>query len=295
MRLTPFPEISPAPAMAGAGLAEYARSALDMPAMTTARQSYDPEPLPFAETGTPPMPAEPDDAREPQIPRHRAIPRMHMDQEYTDEDLREALAPFLSHEGGAPTTQLHEDFEVMLRAAIRRALAQFSDSPFDEPDFVQRVMWRFDALVSSRTYDEVVQEKVNRFRIEEVFLLHRPTLSMISFASVNPGRHANPHKVRPIVNRLAGKAAEMDSSPPLEFNAGKGIKVFLRARGELLLAALIRGEPDSFTGPDLDYALMRIERTYGQAIEEGTPLLREIQPHLEECLLIHSPMAPAER
>jgi hypothetical protein len=62
-----------------------------------------------------------------------------------------------------------------------------------------------------------------------------------------------------------------------------------------VLAAVVRGRPDALVDDDLHYALQRIKQNYGREIAAGVPLLIEIQPLLEECLLIHSPLAPVSR
>ena len=56
--------------------------------------------------------------------------------------------------------------------------------------------------------------------------------------------------------------------------------------------AVVRGEINDLVKSDLDYALRRIENRYRTPFVQGHPLLKELQPMLEECLLIHSPAPP---
>jgi len=215
--------------------------------------------------------------------------------QYTDADLAAALAPLVSAPIQTSANAFPEDFEAALRSAMRRTLSQHTGSPFDQPDFLQRTVWRFDALLSSRTYDEVVQQKTGRFRIEELFLFECDRLTMISFASVEPSRHVSPKKVHLTADRIADLAREQGQPAPTSFPFKKGLQVLVRQLGELVLAAVVRGAPDRLVDADLDYALRRIETLYGKEIASGAPLLKEIQPTLEECLLIHAPLAPTSR
>ncbi|MBK1827167.1 hypothetical protein [Haloferula rosea] len=211
--------------------------------------------------------------------------------DYTDADLAEALAPLIPNATSA--NAFPEDFEAALRSAMRRTLAQHTGSPFDPPDFFQRTAWRFGALLSSRTYEEIVEQKTGRFRIEELYLLESDRLSMISFASVDPARHVNPHKVHSTIARISDRIRS--EAAPTEMDFGKGLRVILRQLDDLMLAAVVRGTPDRLVESDLDYALRRIQQYHGSEISSGAPLLTEIQPLLEECLLIHSPLAPTSR
>ena len=53
----------------------------------------------------------------------------------------------------------------MLRATIRRALAEYSPAtrPFHPPGSVDRFLWRLQALFTSRSYEDILFEKTHRF------------------------------------------------------------------------------------------------------------------------------------
>lgn len=264
-----------------------ARPLPDMPpvvAATTTRPRPRPEvnaPL-AAEPATRSAPPgrQPDIAPLPQ--RSQGTPR-----DYTDRELAEALRPVI----GATALPKPEEFETLIRAAFRRTLAEHTGGPFDPPDLWHRAMWRLDALFSSRSFEETVDDKMRRFRIEEIHLLDRRDLALVSFASVNPARHADARKVQTTSGRLATMLAGRETGEPEELSFSKKIRALVRPGEQTLLVALVRGRPDSLAGVDLDYALQRIESRYLTPLAEGEPLLQEIQPLLEECLLIHSPPA----
>jgi hypothetical protein len=79
----------------------------------------------------------------------------------------------------------------------------------------------------------------------------------------------------------------------LGFELGEGRRTFVRAGRFCYMVAVVRGEVNDIVKADLDFALKRIETRYRQPFVQGHPLLKELQPLLEECLLIHSPAAPA--
>ena len=238
---------------------------------------------------------------EPEIPAKKAIPPLLSEEEecdsfkpdYTDADLAEALQPLMAGGNAVPAPFASEEFEATLRCAFRRALAEHTSGPFDQPAFVQRCLWRFDALLSSRSYEEILYQKTRRFRMEEIYLFDLDRLSMISFASIDPSRHSSARKISPAAQRIAAKIRDHSGAISLDFAAGDGRRAMIRMGRWSIMAALVRGEPDALVRNDLDYALRRIETRFGHDFEAEFPLLLEIQPLLEECLLIHSPVIPS--
>lgn len=263
----------------------------DMPEDTPRDPAPEPtlDVAPFGEVDTPPP------AREP-----TAIPAMATDEssspkrEYTDADLAEALRPLMGGGSIVPAPFASDDFEATLRCAIRRAMAEHTQSPFDRPDFVHRCMWRFDALLSSRSYEEILYEKTRRFRIEEIYLYDHDRLSLLSFASADPSRHTSARKINPAAQRIASRIRDSSGAITLDFTAGDGRRAIVRLGRWSILVALVHGQPDALVRNDLDYAQRRIEQRFQKEFDSGSPLLLEIQPLLEECLLIHSPVIPVE-
>jgi len=222
---------------------------------------------------TPPMPSPPAD--------------------YTDEDLRAAIAPLVA---GAMTGESFRDdasLEAMLRSTFRRALAEHHGGPFQPPGVSHRALWRLQALFTSRSYDEVLSDKIRRFHVEEVYLLDRDKLSLISYASSDPVRHAHPRKVGSFARQLALRVRDDSGALLLGFELGERRRTLVRCGQFCLMVAVIRGDVNDLVKADLDFALKRIETRYKSEFVQGHPLLQELQPLLEECLLIHSPAGPA--
>lgn len=245
--------------------------------------------------GDAPSPAKREAAPLPALQSVASAPRAAADDapDFTDDDLRAALQPLVGSLGTG--LNFHDDasFEAVLRATFRRALAEHQGGPFHEPGFPHRLLWRTQALFTSRSYDEVLSEKIRRFHVEEVHLLDRDRLSLVSYASCDPVRHANPRRVGSFARQLALRVKDESGAVQLGFELGEGRRTFIRPGEFCLLVAVVRGEINDLLKSDLDFALRRIESRFREPFLQGQPLLKELQPLLEECLLIHSPAAPA--
>ena len=220
--------------------------------------------------------------------------------DFTDDDLREAFGPIVEHavrravyaqENGIDTY-----LEPMLRATIRRALAEYSPAsrPFQPPGALDRFLWHIQALFTSRTYEDILFEKTRRFQVEEVFLLDAATLALVSFASCDPARHASARRVSNTVSRLAHDLRDADGSLRPEFKLPDGRSVISRRGRHVVLMAVVRGRPGELVDADLNFALRRVEDHFRtQFQQEGSELLYPLQPFLEDCLLIQSPASAA--
>jgi len=216
--------------------------------------------------------------------------------DYTDEDLFQAFAPIMENalrntlDGHRSGIDPH--LEPMLRATIRRALAEYSPGqrPFRAPGSFDRLLWRMQALFSSRSYDEIVFEKTHRFQVEEVFLLDVRTLALISFASCDPARHSSAHRVQGTLQRLTLQLRSEDGELRSPLTLPDQRTVVSRSGQRIILMAIVRGAANELITSDLDFSIQRIEDRFREQLQtEGTPLLQALQPFLEDCLLIQSP------
>ena len=217
-------------------------------------------------------------------------------QDFTDDDLREAFGPIVEQavrravyakENGIDTY-----LEPMLRATIRRALAEYAPAsrPFQPPGVLDRLVWHLRALFTSRTYEEIFFEKTRRFQVEEAFLLDSATLALVSFASCDPARHASVRRVVSTAQRLAAQLRDSSGRfhPELQLSAFQ--RAIARRGRHVILVAVVRGRANELVLADLEFALRRIEDNFrDQFDQEGSALLHELQPFLEDCLLIQSP------
>ncbi|MFD2255952.1 hypothetical protein ACFSSA_04620 [Luteolibacter algae] len=217
--------------------------------------------------------------------------------DFTDKDLTEAFAPLIESIARRVVVTGDRDkldalLEPMLRATVRRALAEYSPSrrPFEAPGFVDKTIWRMQALFSSRTYEEVFFEKTHRFQVEEVYLLDAQTLALVSFASCDPARHSTVKRVEGSAKRVAQQIRENNGEIRRSFEAADGRNV-IAERGEyLIMVAIVRGQANEMMLADLEFSLKRIEEHFRERFQEaGSALMHALQPFLEDCLLIQSP------
>ncbi len=185
----------------------------------------------------------------------------------------------------------------MLRATVRRALAEYSPAsarPFQPPGFLDRTIWRMQALFSSRTYEDVLFEKTNRFQVEEVYLLDAETLALVSFASCDPARHSSVKRVESSARRIALEMRDNEGEIRHSFERSDGMTV-VSVKGErMLLAAVVRGQANELIFADLGFSLLRIEERFNERFAQaGSALMHALQPFLEDCILIQAPASAA--
>jgi hypothetical protein len=220
--------------------------------------------------------------------------------DFTDDDLREAFGPIVeqavrsavfSQENGMDTY-----LEPMLRATIRRALAEYSPAsrPFRAPRAMDRFLWHLQALFTSRTYEDILFDKTHRFQVEEVFLLDAASLALVSFASCDPARHSSVKKVVSTVQRLAVNLRDDDGKIRDTIELPDKRSAISKTGRLVTLMAVVRGRPSELVLADLEFALRRIEDRFREQFQqEGSPLLYTLQPFLEDCLLIQAPASAA--
>lgn len=250
-----------------------------------------------------PMPlfqAPPTLGSEPQTAPAPAVKNSAPEPDFTDDDLREAFGPIVEQavrsavyakENGIDTY-----LEPMLRATIRRALAEYAPAgrPFQPPGVMDRFFWHVRALFTSRTYEDIFFEQTRRFQVEEVFLLDSATLALVSFASCDPARHASVRRVTSTAQRLAMQVRDPSGQFHPAFEISASHRAIARRGRHVILVAIVRGRPGEIVLADLEFALRRIEDHFrDQFAQEGSALLHELQPFLEDCLLIQAPASAA--
>lgn len=183
--------------------------------------------------------------------------------------------------------------EPALRASARRALAEHLPlaSSFRRPDWWDRAFWRLLALFTSRTYHDVVFLKTRRFQVEEVFLIRAETMELISYASTDPVRHANPGRVKGTFREILKHLGAREPGGPEGLVIGRRQWVVIGDGGMTIMVAAIKGAPNTRYLDDLKYIRASIEGRYGNQLRAGGEvLLFDVQPALEDALLVHSPI-----
>jgi len=186
--------------------------------------------------------------------------------------------------------------EVLLRNTVRRTLAEqgTGSSPFRDLRPWDRLRWTVRALITGRTFDEVAFEKTRRFRVDEVYLLRKESLTLISYASNDAIRHVYPKKVDYDLRRLRVEVQEAITASVTDFTLPAGRQAILRHGRHTHMVAVISGIRHECLEADLGYTHNRIEHQFGRQLrDEVSNFTFPLQPLLEDCLLIQSPLAPS--
>jgi hypothetical protein len=247
-----------------------------------------------------PLPVRPTAEAPPVAPFVVENTALSSEPDFTDDDLREAFGPIVedavrkavyAKENGMDTY-----LEPMLRATIRRALAEYSPAsrPFHAPGAFDRFIWHLQALFTSRTYEDILFEKTHRFQVEEVFLVDAASLALVSFASCDPARHASAKRIGSTVQRIALQLRDEDGKIRTAFDLPDQRNAVSHEGKYVTLVAVVRGHPNELVIADLEFSLRRIEDRFREQFQkEGSALLHPLQPFLEDCLLIQAPASAA--
>jgi hypothetical protein len=195
----------------------------------------------------------------------------------------------------ASKTDLHMSLEPMLRATVRRAIAEQMQTMhhFGKISVFDRFAWRLKALFTSRTYDDIVFDHTHRYRVEEVYLLRYESNSLISYASHDPSRHSAPRKIKYDLSRLVDELKDQDGDLRKSFELPNRNTAVVRGGENCFLLACVRGPINALVRADLDYVLTQVEQRFGERLrDQEQHFVHVLQPLLEGCLLIQSPPAP---
>ncbi len=231
---------------------------------------------------------------------HDSLPGFeNIKKERNDAQLVEALLPIvessLEKALYAPKTGLHMYLEPMLRATVRRAIAEQMQTihHFGKISIFDRFSWRLKALFTSRTFDDIVFERTHRYRVEEVYLLRYQSHSLISYASHDPSRHSTSRKIKYDLSRLVAELKDANGELRKSFKLPNRNAAVVRCGENCFILACVRGPINALVRADLDYILNQIEQRFGERLrDQGQHFLHVLQPLLEGCLLIQSPQAP---
>lgn len=253
--------------------------------------------IPPAEPTPPPVAEE---TPQTEAPRPEpATPHSPAEDIQTDGELAQALHPIIEDSLQkalyAPETGIHTYLEPMLRNTVRRAIAEQmeSSSQFHQISSFDRFSWRMKALLSSRSYEEILFEETKRYQVEEVYMLRRDTLDMLSYASSDPVRHASVRRVVGTVETLRDELCDTETQVIIsDFILPGNRNGIVREGDHTFLIAIMRGEPNALVRSDLDYLLHQIEERFDERLlAADSRFMTILQPMLEAGLLIQAPAA----
>ncbi len=231
----------------------------------------------------------------------RALPRAVTIRTSSDRQLHIATEPVVAH---ALREVVRKDPEQLADAlfpivgrAVRKAVAaafaalvERVSAAVEHTFTLQGLRYRLEAARTRRPVAEIVLRHSLLFRVEHVFLLHRPTGLLLAHASAEANGVQDPEMVAAMFSVIEGYVRETlaEREPLTQFEVGD-----LAARIEYgpsaMLVALVRGTVPTSLAAELRDALERIHVAHRDVLVAfrggDTQAFVECQPTLEACLL----------
>jgi OOP family OmpA-OmpF porin len=185
-----------------------------------------------------------------------------------------------------------------IRAAVSHAInsmVQSLNSTLNNSLSPQGLKWRLEAWQTGKSFGEVVLLKTLKYRVEQVFLIHKETSLLLLQMTAPAVTTEDPQLVSSMLTaiQMANEDFARDS-----FRVGKGeslekldfgpVDIWMVTGPLALLAAGIRGEPHEDLRPLFHEVLENIHRDQGLALSEfkgeTTADFETCRPELERCL-----------
>ena len=106
--------------------------------------------------------------------------------------------------------------------------------------------------------------------------------------------HSAVKRVESSAQRIALQIRGAEGEIRRSFERPDGMSVIAEKGEQMLLVAVVRGQPNELIIADLEFSLRRIEEHFEERFAQaGSALMHALQPFLEDCLLIQAPASAA--
>lgn len=237
----------------------------------------------------------------------RVLPRAVSLRALGDRELQVASEPIVAQ---ALRETVRKDPEMLADAlfpivgrAVRKAVAaafaaimERVSAAMEHTFTVKGLRWRLEAARTGRPLAEVVLSHSLLFRVEHVFLLHRPTGLLLASASA-ASEVADPEMVAAMFSVIEGFVRETfaDREPLTQFAVGE-LTGRIEHGPSTILVALVRGTPPVRLTGELRDAVERIELQWRDALTAfrggDTKMFEATRPILEGTLLCEQRRRP---
>jgi OOP family OmpA-OmpF porin len=218
-----------------------------------------------------------------------------------DPHLKRALAPTIEDTISASVRRnpkpLADALFPIIGPAIRKAIAatlsgmlESMNSSLEHSLSWRSVQWRLDARRSGRPFAEVVLLNTLVYRVEQVFLIHRPSGLLLQQLSAPGTATQDPDMVSGMLTAIRDfvqdsfKVAEDEGLQTLKMGE---LSVWVEQGPHALLAVVVRGTAPPSLRTTLQQALESIHAQYGDVLEAfdgDASALEGVRPALENCL-----------
>ncbi|MDP1947400.1 MAG: OmpA family protein [Nitrospirota bacterium] len=229
-----------------------------------------------------------------------------------DQHLATALAPFVE-EGFAAAVRkspraIVDAIAPIMGPAIRQAIVRTLQSMMQSLNYsleqslsARGLHWRIEAWRTGRPFAEVVLLHTLRYRVEQVFLIHRETGLLLHHVAADSVAVQDQHVV-------SGMLAAIQSYVQDSFGASKDQTldhfqvgewtVWIEEGSQAFLAGVIQGAPPTTLRQHFRDAMDRIQVQQADALSDfhgDTAPFTATHPYLESCLLAHYEAPPQRR
>ncbi len=228
-----------------------------------------------------------------------------------DQQLSTVLAPYVENGFVAtvrksPRTIVDAIAPIMgpaIRQAIARALQSMTQSfnhTLDESLSVRGLRWRVEAWRTGKPFAEVVLLHRLRYRVEQVFLIHRETGLLLKHVATNGAviqdQHVLSGMLTAIQNYVQDSFGGRQGQTLDQFQVGEWT-VWSEQGSQAYLACVVRGTPPASLREILCDTLNHIHAQYTDALAhfvgDAAPF-NTTQPQLESCLQAHYDSSPKQ-
>ncbi len=183
-----------------------------------------------------------------------------------------------------------------IRQAIARALQSMTQSfqhTLDESLSVRGLRWRLEAWRTGKPFAEVVLLHRLRYRVEQVFLIHRETGLLLHHVASDGAVVQDQHVVSGMLTAIQSYVQDSFGASPDQtldqFQVGEWT-VWIEQGSQAYVACVIRGAPPASLRENVHDALDHIHALHAKTLAGfvgDAGAFRVTQPQLERCLQAH--------
>ncbi|WHZ27213.1 MAG: hypothetical protein OJF51_002009 [Nitrospira sp.] len=183
-----------------------------------------------------------------------------------------------------------------IRQSIARALQSMMQSfnqSLNESLSVRGLRWRLEAWRTGKPFAEVVLLHTLRYRVEQVFLIHRKTGLLLHHVTVDAAVVQDQHVISGMLTAIQSFVRDSfgaSQDQPLDHFQVGDWTVWIEEGSHAYLAGVIRGAPPATLREDFRATLHDIHAQYADALVDfdgGAASFKATQSHLEGCLQAH--------